>query len=135
MGSLVVSLIPEDTLLLESHEYALKDENRVRVGISHYAAEALGDVVFVDLPELGDTLDKGDTFGTVESVKAASDLYMPVSGEIVAVNNRLEEEPELVSDDCYGDGWIIEVELKDEGELNELMTPQRYAEYLESAEG
>lgn len=135
MASTVASQIPAETLLVQSHEYVMVDENRARVGISHYAAESLGDVVFVELPEIGDTLDKGDTFGAIESVKAASDLYMPLTGEVVAVNNRLEEEPELAGDDCYGDGWIIEVEFSNEAELNDLMNAESYATFLEENEG
>lgn len=134
MASSIASQIPAETLLVESHEYVMLDENRARVGISHYAAESLGDVVFVDLPEIGDRLEKGDSFGAIESVKAASDLYMPVSGEIVAVNNRLEEEPELAGEDCYGDGWIIEIEFGDESELDSLMDAEAYAQFLEESD-
>ena len=84
--------LPEDILLAKTHEYILVEDDRARVGISNFAAEQLGDVVFVELPEVGDTFEKGESFGTIESVKAASDLYMPVTGEIVAVNGNLEEE-------------------------------------------
>lgn len=134
MGAFVKDLIPEEARLAETHEFAMigDEEDRVRVGISHYAAECLGDVVFVDLPEVGITLDQGDTFGSIESVKAASDLYMPLGGEIVAVNNKLEEEPDLVNDDCYGDGWIIEVQLSNPDEIGKLMEPEGYFKFLDN---
>ena len=106
------------------------EDDRVRIGISHYAAESLGDIVYVELPEIGDSLEKGDTFGSIESVKAASDLYMPVSGEVTAVNNLLEEEPDRVNDDCYNGGWMIEVQLTRPDELDELMEPEAYAAFL-----
>ncbi|MFN8615385.1 MAG: glycine cleavage system protein GcvH [Vampirovibrionales bacterium] len=133
MAQTLVDAIPEEALLTETHEYVLLDDNRARVGISHYAAEALGDVVYVDLPTIGDKLDKGDSFGSIESVKAASDLYMPVSGEIVAINNRLEDEPELVNDNCYGDGWMIEIQLTEPNEADQLLSPAQYATVVESA--
>ncbi len=132
MPTSLASLIPEDALLIDTHEYVMVDDNRVRIGISHYAAEALGDIVYVDLPDIEDKLDKGDSFGAVESVKAASDLYMPITGEIVAINTRLEEEPELVNDDCYGDGWMIEVDIANEDELKELLSPAAYADLIEN---
>jgi glycine cleavage system H protein len=129
----LVDAIPEDALLSETHEYVLLDDNRARVGISHYAAEALGDIVYVDLPSIGDKLDKGDSFGSIESVKAASDLYMPIGGEIVAINTRLEDEPELVNDNCYGDGWMIEIQLTDVNETEQLLTPAKYADFVENS--
>lgn len=130
----VQELIPEEAKLVESHEYILVDDDRGRVGISHYAAESLGDVVYVDLPEIGDTLDQGDPFGSIESVKAASDLYMPVSGEIIAVNTTLEDDPDKVNDDCYDSGWIIEVKLSKPEELDGLMSPESYMAFLESSD-
>lgn len=134
MSSAILSEIPENALFVDSHEYAINEDGRVLVGISHYAVDCLGDVVYVDLPEVGDTLEKGDTFGSIESVKAASDLYMPVSGEIVAVNTRLTDEPELVNDDCYGSGWIIEIDTNNAEELDELMPPEAYAAMVDTAD-
>ncbi len=134
MGSFIKDLIPEEARLLETHEYIIVEDDRARVGISHYAAEALGDVVFVELPDNGEEFEKGDTFGSIESVKAASDLYIPVSGEIVAINTALQEEPDLVNDDCYGDGWMIEVKLSKPDEVEELMTPEQYLKFLEEQE-
>jgi len=135
MTEIVRDIMPEEAKLTQSHEYIIADEeNLVRVGISHYAAECLGDVVFIELPETGTRLDKGDTFGTIESVKAASDLYMPVSGEIISVNNHLNDNPGLVNDDCYEQGWMIEVQLSNPAELDELMDAKAYLTLLEQAQ-
>ncbi len=136
MSSFIKDIIPEEGRLLETHEYVLigDEDDRVRVGISHFAAESLGDVVFVELPEIGLTLEKGDPFGSIESVKAASDLYSPVGGEVVAINMKLEEEPELVNDNCYGDGWMIEIQLSNPEELNELMEPEAYFKFLDNTQ-
>jgi glycine cleavage system H protein len=108
------------------------DEDRARVGISHFAAEQLGDIVYVELPELGQSLEKGESFGSIESVKAASDLYMPVSGEIVAVNTQIASEPELINDDCYNDGWLIEIVLTKSEELDGLLLPKDYLSFVEN---
>jgi glycine cleavage system H protein len=127
--------IPPGTLFTETHEYVLwdEDEDRARIGISHFAAEQLGDIVYVELPEIGETFEQGDSFGTIESVKAASDLYIPVSGEILAVNTQLASEPELVNDNCYGDGWMIEIVLKDIDQLKGLMSPEKYLAFVEES--
>lgn len=123
--------IPDDVYLLETHEYfQVADDNLGRVGISDYAADQLGDVVFVELPETGESFEKGETFGTIESVKAASDLYMPVSGEIIAVNLQLAEEPGQVNDDPYKSGWMIEVSLSKPEEVKELMDREGYVKFL-----
>lgn len=130
--------IPSGALFTQSHEYVLwdEDEGRARVGISHHAAEQLGDIVFVELPDVGETYTQGDSFGTIESVKAASDLYLPVAGEVVAVNTQLQDEPELMNDNCYGDGWMLEIVVADTAQLKGLMSPQQYLTFLEeSAEG
>ncbi len=127
--------IPAGTLFTETHEYVLWDEgeDRARVGISHYAAEQLGDVVFVEMPGIGESFEQGDSFGTIESVKAASDLYIPVAGEVLAVNTQLTSEPELVNDNCYGDGWMLEILLKDAEQLKGLMSAERYLAFLEES--
>lgn len=127
--------IPAGTLFSETHEYVLWDEgeDRVRIGISHFAAEQLGDIVYVEMPEIGESFEQGDTFGTIESVKAASDLYIPVSGEVLAVNTQLGSEPELVNDNCYGDGWMIEILLKDPAQLKSLMTAEQYMAFVEES--
>jgi glycine cleavage system H protein len=118
--------IPDDCRYLDSHEWARQDGDTVRVGISDFAQDELGDVVFVELPQEGDTVSKGDDFGVIESIKAVSDLYAPVSGEVVAANDDLVNAPELVNEDPYGDGWMLAVELDDESELDDLLSPDEY---------
>jgi glycine cleavage system H protein len=118
--------LPDDIRYAESHEWAKAEGNSVKVGISDYAQDQLGDIVFVEMPEVGETFDKGAEFGTVESVKAVSELYMPVGGEIVAVNAALEDSPELINNTPYSDGWIIEVKADDPTELESLMTKDAY---------
>ena len=127
--------IPDDVYFVETHEYfQAADDNLGRVGISDYAAEQLGDIVFVELPETGETFEKGESFGTIESVKAASDLYMPVSGEIIAVNLQLAEEPGQINDDPYKSGWMIEVALSKPEEVKEMHDRAKYVKFLEGLE-
>jgi len=123
--------IPEDCRYLDSHEWARRQNGTVRIGISDFAQDELGDVVFVELPSEGDALSKDDDFGVIESIKAVSDLYAPVSGEVTATNEDLIDVPELVNDDPYGDGWMIEVELADESELEELLPAEEYRDQIE----
>jgi glycine cleavage system H protein len=111
----------------KTHEWARKEGNVIVCGISDHAQEELSDVVYVELPEVGDTFDRGEAFGVVESVKAASDLYMPMGGEIAAVNEALADSPELVNEDAYGEGWLIKFEPSDLGEWDDLLTPEAYA--------
>jgi glycine cleavage system H protein len=118
--------IPDDRRYMESHEYAARDDGTVRVGITDFAQDELGDVVFVELPDVGDDVTHGDAFGVVESIKAVSDLYAPVSGEVTAVNEDLFDAPELVNEDPYGDGWMLEVTLDDESELDALLSAEEY---------
>ena len=117
---------PDDLRYAESHEWARIDADKVIVGISDYAQDQLGDIVFVELPEVGDTFNKGEEFGTVESVKAVSELYMPVAGEIVAINSSLEDAPEKVNNSPYGDGWMIEVKADTPSEIDGLMDNNAY---------
>ena len=119
-------ILPDDIRYAESHEWAKAEGGNVKVGISDYAQDQLGDIVFMEMPEIGETFDKGAEFGTVESVKAVSELYMPVGGEIVAVNSALEDTPELINNTPYSDGWIIEVKADDPAELEALMTQDAY---------
>ena len=119
-------ILPDDIHYAESHEWANAEGDNVKMGISDYAQDQLGDIVFVEMPEVGETFDKGTEFGTVESVKAVSELYMPVGGEIVAVNSALEDTPELINSTPYSDGWIIEVKADDPAELEGLMTKNAY---------
>ncbi len=114
----------------ESHEYVRVEGNYGFVGITDYAQHALGNVVYVDMPEVGDEVTAGEEFGAVESVKAASDLISPVSGTVVGVNEALEDEPELVNKDAF-ENWIIKVELSDASELDALMDAKAYTEYTE----
>ncbi len=128
--------IPEGLRYTREHEWIrVLEEGRGRVGITYHAQDELGDVVFVELPRAGDNLGGDDVFGTVESVKAVSDLYSPVSGRVTEVNESLEEQPELVNDDPYGEGWMIQVELGDPAELDGLMSAQEYAAYLAEESG
>ncbi|MEX2442793.1 MAG: glycine cleavage system protein GcvH [Alkalispirochaeta sp.] len=118
----------------ESHEWARVDGDLVVIGISDYAQDELGDVVFVELPEVGTALKKGDAFGVVESVKAASDLYMPAGGEVAEVNQVLKDNPEKVNEAPFGDGWIIKVKATDTGELESLMDAAAYKKFTEGLE-
>ncbi len=118
--------VPEDRRYLESHEWALETESTVRVGISEFAQDELGDVVFVEFPEVGQGVTGEEAFGVVESIKAVSDLYAPVSGEVVAVNDDLHDAPELVNDDPFGDGWMIEIDPDDGSELEGLLSAEEY---------
>ena len=128
--------IPEGLRYTREHEWIrVLEEGRGRVGITHHAQDELGDVVFVELPRTGDELGGDDVFGTVESVKAVSDLYSPVSGTVTEVNESLEDQPELVNDDPYGEGWMIQVELGDPAELDGLMSAREYAAYLAEESG
>ncbi len=117
---------PDDVRYAESHEWARSEGDKVKVGISDYAQDQLGDIVFVELPEVGDTFNKREEFGTVESVKAVSELYMPVAGEVVAINESLEESPEKVNNAPYGDGWMIEIKADNPPELDDLMDNDAY---------
>jgi len=119
-------ILPDDIRYAKNHEWAKADGDSVKVGISDYAQDQLGDIVFVEMPDVGETFDKGAEFGTVESVKAVSELYMPVSGEIVAVNGALEDSPELINNTPYSDGWMIEVKPDDPAELDSLMAKDAY---------
>ena len=119
--------VPEHLHYLESHEWI--DPETGRVGISDFAQDELGDVVFVELPGVGDDLDAGNEFGVVESIKAVSDIYAPVSGEVTAVNDDLANEPELVNDDPFGDGWLIELDF-DESDLDDTLDADEYEEQI-----
>ncbi|MBT8370183.1 MAG: glycine cleavage system protein GcvH [Deltaproteobacteria bacterium] len=121
---------PDDIGYAQSHEWAKTEGDNVKVGISDYAQDQLGDIVFVELPEVGENFAKGAEFGTVESVKAVSELYMPVGGEIVAVNTALEDSPEFVNNTPYSDGWMIEVKPDDRADLDSLMSKDAYLQTL-----
>ena len=128
-----MSGIPEGFQYTEEHEYVREagTEGEYLIGITAYAQGELGDVVFVELPSPGDAFEKMEVFGTIEAVKAVSDLYSPISGEVVMVNEALEEDPALVNSDPYGEGWMIRIRLTDPSELDDLLTPEAYAALIE----
>ena len=127
-----MSEIPGDLKFLKSHEWArIEDSGKVTVGISDHAQGLLGDLVYVELPSVGDTVTAGNASAVVESVKAASDVYSPISGTVVAVNAALSDKPETINEDAYGEGWVFVVQPSDLEELNELLSPDDYAELLE----
>jgi glycine cleavage system H protein len=122
--------IPTDLKYTRDHEWAKREGANVRVGITHYAQEQLGDVVFVELPKVGTKVKAKQSFGVVESVKAVSDLFAPVSGEVVEVNAEPEKKPELVNQDPYGRGWMIVIKPSSAGEWDQLLTAKQYEEHL-----
>jgi glycine cleavage system H protein len=128
-----MSEIPGDLKFLKSHEWArLEGDGKVTVGISDHAQGLLGDLVYVELPNVGDRVEAGNASAVVESVKAASDVYAPVTGTVTAVNTALSDKPETINEDAYGEGWIFTVEIEDAEQLNELLGPDEYAELLEN---
>ncbi|MFU8770193.1 MAG: glycine cleavage system protein GcvH [Desulfotignum sp.] len=122
--------LPEDVKYSKDHEWAKTEGDTVTIGINDYAQDQLGEIVFVELPAVGDSFSVEEEFGSVESVKAVSEMYMPISGEVVAVNEALEDAPELVNQDCYQDGWIIKVKPSDMSEMDALMDKAAYLEML-----
>jgi glycine cleavage system H protein len=127
-------VLPDDVRYAKSHEWARSEGDVIRCGISDYAQGQMGDIVFVELPEVGGRFLRGDAFGTVESVKAVVELYMPVGGEIVAVNDGLTSSPGLMNEQPYGEAWIIQIKPADPGELHQLMTKEAYLEMLRGME-
>jgi glycine cleavage system H protein len=121
---------PDDVKYAEDHEWSKLEGGQVTIGICDYAQDQLGDVVFVELPQVGDTFDKGQEFGTVESVKAVSELIIPLGGEVTAVNEALEDTPELVNNEPYTGGWMIKIKPADMAEMDALMTKDAYLEML-----
>ncbi len=121
---------PEDVKYSKEHEWVLVEGNVATVGITDYAQEQLGDIVFVELPAVGDKVSKEDAFGVVESVKAVSDIYAPVSGKVLEVNDDLPDNPEIINEDPYGDGWMIKIEMNDPEDLEDLMGAAEYEEYV-----
>ena len=122
---------PEELKYSKEHEWVLVEGHVATVGITEYAQQELGEIVYVELPEVGEKIVKDDPFGAVESVKAVSDIYAPVSGTVLEVNDTLPESPETINEDAYGDGWIIKVEMTDMDDLKDLMSADEYAEYVE----
>jgi glycine cleavage system H protein len=120
--------VPEDLRYSADHEWARLEGNNVRIGITHYAQDALGDVVYVQLPSVGADVKAADSFGEVESTKSVSDLFAPVGGRVIAVNEALADAPQLVNDDPYGEGWLCVIEMSNASEFQGLMTPDGYRE-------
>jgi len=127
-------VLPEDLRYSESHEWVKVDGNKVRIGITDYAQNQLGDIVFVELPGVGDLLEKGREFGTVESVKAVAEVYAPMSGEVTAVNEALADAPELLNKDPYKKGWMVELTPNEPSEAEALMERDAYLENLKGQE-
>ena len=125
-----MSNVPKDLRYTREHEWAKQDGDRVRVGITAYAQEQLGDVVFVELPKVGTKVTGKKSFGVVESVKAVSDLFAPISGEVVEVNGELGQKPEIVNQDPYGKGWMLVVKPSSKGEWDQLLSAQQYEELI-----
>ncbi len=122
---------PDDLLYSKEHEWIQRESDIATIGITEHAQKELGDVVFAELPEVGATFDTNEAFGSVESVKAVSEVYMPVSGEVVETNESLLDAPEKINNDPYGEGWIIRIRLGDPTELEALMSSQEYSKYVE----
>ena len=125
-------MIPDDLKYTSEHEWVRAGDGRVRIGITHYAQDALGDVVFVSLPEVGAAVSAGESFGEVESTKSVSEIYAPVTGEVVARNDALESRPDLVNQDPYGEGWLVEI-AAGEGELSGLLDAEAYRSLTETS--
>jgi glycine cleavage system H protein len=123
--------IADDCRYLETHEWVRLEDETARFGISDFAQDELGDIVFIEIPSVGDAVEANTEFGVIESIKAVSDLYAPLSGEIVAVNDALEDAPELVNDDPFGDGWMLEIEPDGTDEYDELLSPSAYESQTE----
>ncbi|MEL6158664.1 MAG: glycine cleavage system protein GcvH [Cyanobacteria bacterium J06623_5] len=127
---------PDDLKYLDSHEYARVEDNQtVTVGITEFAVDQMGDIVFLELPEVGDAVEAGETFGTIESVKAVEDLKAPVSGEVLAINDALITSPEDIADEPYGSGWLIKVKSEDLSTLDDALSADDYQDQVEGEEG
>jgi len=125
--------LPEDLKYTREHEWVSIDGSVATIGITDHAQEQLGDVVFVELPAVGDRVEKADAFGVVESTKAVSDVYAPISGEVAEVNDDLPDNPELINEDPYGDGWMVKVTIGDKADLDDLMTADEYRKFIEES--
>ncbi len=121
---------PEDLKYSKEHEWVRLSGNTATIGITDYAQDQLGEIVFVELPDEGEDFDKEDAFGVVESVKSVNDVYAPVSGRILEINDPAVDSPEIVNEDPYGEGWLVKIELSDQKELKDLMTAKQYEAYI-----
>jgi glycine cleavage system H protein len=124
--------IPDELKYTKDHEWVRREEGEATVGITEFAQGELGDIVFVEIETEGETLEKDEVFGTIEAVKTVSDMYMPVSGEITAVNPRLADTPDIVNKDPYGEGWMIKIKMADPAQFDELLSADQYRELIES---
>ena len=122
--------VPEDLKYTKDHEWVRVEGESVVIGVTDFAQKELGDIVYVDVDTEGETIEKEEVFGSVEAVKTVSDLFIAVSGEITEMNENLEDNPELINDDPYGDGWIIKMKINDSSELNDLLSPEEYKELV-----
>jgi glycine cleavage system H protein len=127
-------MYPDNLKYSEEHEWLLENNGIATVGITDFAVESLGDIVFIELPEQGTEIRQFTTFGEVESVKAASEIYTPISGEIIEVNDKLETEPELLNNSPYEDGWLIKVKISDPSEIEKLMSSKDYEKFVNSGD-
>ncbi len=125
---------PEDLKYTENDEWIRVEGDTAKIGLTDYAQDHLSDLVFVELPDVGEKLTKGEAFASVESVKAASDVYAPASGEVIAVNNKLDDAPETINSDPYGEGWFVEIKLSNKAELNDLLDAAAYAKHCAARE-
>tara|TARA_B110000263_G_scaffold172088_1_gene150041 strand:+ start:185 stop:577 length:393 start_codon:yes stop_codon:yes gene_type:complete len=125
-----MSTIPKNNLYTRDHEWVRIEGNKAEVGITDHAQKALGDIVFVELPDTEDEIDAGDEFGSIESVKAVTSLFMPMSGRVIAVNTELKDSPEIINEECYDEGWVIRLELSNQEESTELLSSEDYKEFL-----
>ena len=129
-----MSEVPAELKYLSTHEWVLIEDNIATVGVSDHAQELLGDLVYVELPDEGSSVSAGDSVGVIESVKAASDTYAPVTGEVIDVNGELEDSPERINSDPYGDGWMYKIQMEDAEEVSDLLDSEAYAESIADEE-
>ncbi len=118
--------VPKDLMYTDDHEWAKFDNNIVTIGITDFAQGELGDIIFVELPELGSAVEKGEPFGTIEAVKTVTDLLSPITGKIIEINNEIEDSPEFINEDCYGKGWFVKIEITDLSEKEKLLSAKDY---------
>ena len=122
--------IPKDLFFTKDHEWARVENNIVTIGITDFAQSELGDIIFVEFPEIGDMVDVGSSAGTIEAVKTVTDIFSPVKGKIIEINNGIDNSPEVMNTDPYGDGWLMKIELTDEDCSSELMSPSEYESFV-----
>jgi len=124
-------MVKENLLYTETHEWVEVIGDEAVIGISDFAQHELGDIVYVELPELGDNVERGEGFGSIEAVKAVEDILSPITGEVIAINEELEDKPETINKDAFGDGWIMKVKISDKNELEDLISAEKYKELVE----